>query len=63
MMETSTSVNKLNYTQEKQEVQPVHDMEANDLMFYESIKPQLDSLIKSPSDEIIEKILAYAKSL
>ncbi len=63
MIKTSTSVNKLNYQQQKQESQPVQDVEASDLMFYESIKPQLDSLTKSPSDELIMKILAYSKAL
>lgn len=28
---------------------------------YQSIKPKLDSLIKNPSEEVINKILAYAK--
>lgn len=63
MIKTSTSVNKLNYPQQKQELSPAHDLEANDQAFYESIKPQLDNLLRSPSDELIEKILAYSKSL
>ncbi len=28
---------------------------------YQSIKPNLDNLIKNPPEEIINKILAYAK--
>jgi len=62
MIKTSTSVNHVNYAQQKQETKPEQEMEANDLIFYESIKPQLDSLIKSPSDEVIARILAYAKA-
>lgn len=30
-------------------------------LFYNSIKSQLNELVKSPSDETIEKILAYAR--
>ncbi|MEJ2881238.1 hypothetical protein [Pedobacter sp. GR22-6] len=63
MIKTSTSVNKLNYPQQKQEILPAQDLEANDLVFYESIRAQLDSLTKSPSDEIISKILAHSKAL
>lgn len=31
-------------------------------LFYNSIKPQLNELIKDPSDEVINKILAHSKS-
>ncbi|MEN0094020.1 MAG: hypothetical protein AAGB30_01470 [Pedobacter sp.] len=45
---------------------PVDEMTADeseqqDELFYQSIKPQLNELIKSPSDETIQKILAYSK--
>lgn len=62
-METSTSVNKLNYSNPMQENSPADDFEANDLMFYENIKPQLDSLTRTPSDETISKILAYSRAM
>ncbi|WP_316791633.1 hypothetical protein [Pedobacter frigoris] len=62
MIKTSTSVNKVNYTQQNQENNPAEDVEANDLMFYDSIKPQLNRLTKNPSDETISKILAYSKA-
>jgi hypothetical protein len=32
-----------------------------DELFYHNLKPQLDKLIKNPTDETVEKILAYAK--
>jgi len=32
------------------------------MLFYNSIRPQLDELIKSPSDETIKRILAYSKN-
>jgi len=62
MTETSTSVNKLNYERSKQENMPAEDLDTCDLMFYNNIKSQLNSLSKNPSDETIEKILAYSKS-
>lgn len=62
MMETSTSVNKLNYEQKKQETIPADDVEPQDLSFYENIKPQLDSLAKNPSETTISKILAYSRA-
>jgi len=62
MIETSTSVNKLNYPQSKQENMPATDLDTCDLVFYDTIKSQLDSLSKNPSDEAVSKILAYSKS-
>lgn len=37
------------------------EAEQQDELFYNSIKSQLDKLVKDPSDETIEKILAYSK--
>ena len=62
MIETSTSVNKLNYGQQKQEMIPADVVEPQDLSFYENIKPQLDSLAKNPSETTISKILAYSRA-
>lgn len=61
-METSTSVNKLNYEQQKQDTVPADDVNPQDLSFYENIKPQLDSLVKNPSETTISKILAYSRA-
>jgi hypothetical protein len=62
MMETSTSVNKLNYEQSKQQEMLVEDLEARDIVFYENIKTQLDGLKRNPSEETISKILAYSRA-
>ena len=62
MIETSTSFNKLNYEQSNQENMPAEDLDVCDMSFYNSIKSQLNSMSKDPSDETIEKILAYSKS-
>ncbi|MFJ7359074.1 hypothetical protein ACQKLG_09325 [Pedobacter suwonensis] len=45
--------------------QPITDMESDaeiDL-FYDQIKSKLDTLVKDPQDETINKILAYSRSL
>lgn len=57
MVKTSTSLNSVNHPAS----QPIEVMKNQDELFYESIKPQLNELIKDPSDECIERILAYAK--
>lgn len=38
-----------------------NDIEQHDEFFYSKLKPQLDLLIRNPSDESISKILAFAK--
>lgn len=37
------------------------EAEQQDELFYNSIKSQLNKLVKDPSNETIEKILAYSK--
>lgn len=63
MMETFTSIDNLNYQQQKQDSTPADETEGIDAMFYDHIKTQLDSLKKDPADESIARILAYSKSL
>jgi hypothetical protein len=60
MMETSTSINQSNYEKSMME-SAIENIDTSDLAFYQTIKPQLDGLIKNPSDETILKILAYGK--
>lgn len=62
MVKTSTSLNSVNYASPVPADEAVEQANNHDEMFYDSIKPQLDQLIKDPSDETIEKILAYAKT-
>lgn len=62
MVTTSTSNYNTNYFQPQSEQQNADLFEENDLFFYENIKKELDSLHKDPSDEVINKILAYAKA-
>lgn len=58
MTKTSTPENLANFAEQ----QPIVDeTEQQNELFYNSIKPQLNQLIKNPSDETIEKILAYSR--
>ena len=61
MVKTSTSTNSVNFASPAPAEQAVEQAKTQDEMFYDSIKPALDQLIIDPSNETIEKILAYAK--
>jgi hypothetical protein len=37
-------------------------MDESDVKIYESLKPELDKLFYTPSDELIDRILAYSKT-
>jgi hypothetical protein len=37
-------------------------MDESDVKLYESLKPELDRLFYTPSDELIDRILAYSKT-
>ncbi|RZL37529.1 MAG: hypothetical protein EOO96_04860 [Pedobacter sp.] len=61
MTKTSTPSN-LSSSSNLQPVCPIaKEKEQQEEIFYNSIKLQLNELVKSPSDETIEKILAYAR--
>jgi hypothetical protein len=61
MTKTSTPTNIVNFPNPQPLEKTVDVAEQQDQMFYNSIKSQLDELVKNPSDETIEKILAYSK--
>lgn len=61
MVKTSTPLNSVNFSSPIPAEQAVEQANHQDELFYDSIKPQLDKLIKDPSNETIEKILAYAR--
>lgn len=62
MMETFTSIDNLNYQQQKQENSTADETEGIDTMFYDHLKTPLNALKKDPADETIARILAYSKS-
>jgi hypothetical protein len=61
MTKTFTPQKNANYLPETPEKMSYEIIEESELLFYNNIKPQLDKLAKSPSNETIEKILAYSK--
>ena len=63
MVTTSTSISNLNHLDQQAEKLSGQMLNDLDLMFYDSIKPQMDMLNKSPEDETISRILAYSRSL
>lgn len=63
MITTSTPVNNLNYLNQNLENLSNEHFNDLDLMFYESIKVQLEQLNRNPEEETISKILAYSRSL
>ncbi|RZL30097.1 MAG: hypothetical protein EOP00_36915 [Pedobacter sp.] len=62
MTKTSTSTNLVSSPSTQPTEKAAAEAEQQDELFYNSLKPQLDKLIKNPSDESISKILAYSKS-
>lgn len=61
MTKTSTSSQLANFSNLEATPTVADEAEQQDQLFYNSIKPQLNELVKNPSDETISKILAYAK--
>ena len=61
MTKTFTPTENANCLPENPEKMFYEILEESELMFYNSIKPQLDQLSKNPSEETIEKILAYSR--
>lgn len=61
MVTTSTPINNPHHIQQKSEKLKTDFFEEFDSFAYNDLKQELDSLIKEPSDEVVSKILAYAK--
>ncbi len=63
MVTTSTPLTNPNYLNPNAENLSSEFFNDLDLMFYDSIKSQMDLLSKNPEEETISRILAYSKSL
>ena len=61
MVTTSTTTSDLNHSNQETDKLSGELLSGPDLMFYESIKSQLDMLKRDPSEESIAKILAYSR--
>ncbi len=62
MIETFTINQDSFFDEENQEEAVMTMLNQRELDFYESIKPVLNTLVKNPSDETVNKILAFSKS-
>ncbi|RZK57895.1 MAG: hypothetical protein EOO87_01690 [Pedobacter sp.] len=60
MTKTSTPTHLASSPNTQPVLPPVSEAEQQDELFYNSIKVQLNELVKNPSDETINKILAYS---
>lgn len=61
MTKTFTTKNAVTSNHSDLVDQTIDEAEQQNIDFYNNIKPRLNKLVKNPSDETIEKILAYAK--
>lgn len=62
MIETFTLNQDSFFNEENHEEAIMETLSQTELNFYKRITPVLNTLVKSPSDETINKILAFSKS-
>jgi hypothetical protein len=62
MITTSTSSINANHLQKNTENLSAEFFEDFDAAFYESVKTELDALVRNPQDETIARILAYSRA-
>lgn len=60
---TTTTLNKTSNTAAMKESEATANLEADDLIFYHSLRTDLDLLRKNPSLKTVHNILNYSKSL
>ncbi|TDO23330.1 hypothetical protein [Pedobacter duraquae] len=63
MIKTFTSPDSVNHAQQQPDLSDPDLLEPADALYYESIKPELNKLVKDPSDETILKILSYSRTM
>jgi hypothetical protein len=63
MTKTSTFSNLVSKPNEKSDIMTANQATQQEELFYNSIKKQLNELVKEPSDETIQKILTFSKNL
>ena len=60
---TTTTLSKTSNTSAMKGTDATENLEGDDLLFYHSLRTDLDLLKKKPSLQTIHKILDYSKSL
>jgi hypothetical protein len=61
MITISTSTTNVNHIQKGADNFNSEFFEEYDSAFYDTLRPELDGLIKNPQEETIAKILAYSR--
>jgi hypothetical protein len=59
----TTTLNNTSNQEAMNESAAIENLEADDLMFYHSLRTDLDLLKKNPNPETVHNILNYSKSL
>jgi len=59
----TTTLNDTSNQKAMNESDAIENLEADGLIFYHSLRPDLDLLKKNPSPQTIHKILDYSRSL
>lgn len=62
MIKTFTSNSSVNHLHQQPESCDSELTEESVFGFYESMKPELNKLIRDPSEEVIQRILAYSQT-
>jgi hypothetical protein len=60
---STTTLNETSKQKAMNESEAIENLEADDLIFYHSLRNELDHLKKNPSLQTIHNILNYSKSL
>ena len=60
---STTTLNKATKQQAMNDSEAMENLEGDDLIFYHSLRQEMDQLKKNPSLQTIHNILNYSKSL
>lgn len=62
MMETFTPTLNSIVNDDEMSKRAINMLDTEDVEFYETLKPALNNLVKSPSEDIVDRILAFSKT-
>ncbi|HZX59948.1 MAG TPA: hypothetical protein VFE54_14525 [Mucilaginibacter sp.] len=60
---TTTTLNETSNNKAMNESDAIENLEADDLMFYHSLRADLDLLKRNPNSQTIHNILNYSKTM
>lgn len=62
MMETITPTLNSIVNDDEMSSRNINMLSTEDVEFYENLKPALNNLVKSPSEDLVNRILAFSKT-